>query len=92
MSFDLVVCSHLLFTWADVLDEEWHLAALREMVRVARREVRVFPLVGQGTGDDVPFLAALMSRLGVDGYTTDVRTVPYVFQRGAAEMLVVGRG
>ena len=32
-SFDLAVCSHLLFTWANVFDMAWHEAALREMAR-----------------------------------------------------------
>src|SRR4051812_39874178 len=52
---DLVLCSHLLFTWADVLGLDWHLAAALELVRVAGREVRVFPTVMQGRGDAVPF-------------------------------------
>src|SRR3954452_4814667 len=41
-AFDLALCSHLLFTWADQLGLEWHRAALVELARVAR-EVRVFP-------------------------------------------------
>jgi hypothetical protein len=41
----LSVCSHFLFTYADRLDLEFHHTALRELHRVARREVRVFPLL-----------------------------------------------
>ena len=48
--FDLVLSSHFLFTYADRLDLEFHRAALRELHRVARREVRVFPLLEQGGG------------------------------------------
>ena len=32
-AFDLALCSHLLFTWSNVLDEAWHEAALLELLR-----------------------------------------------------------
>jgi SAM-dependent methyltransferase len=51
-SVDLVLCSHLLFTWADRLDQEWHRTAIMEMSRVSRREVRIFPLVRMGDRAD----------------------------------------
>lgn len=88
-SFDLVLCSHMLFTWANQLSAEWHRAALAELVRVARREVRVFPLVVQGTGEPVDFLDKLRAGLAASGHRSQVRTVPYRFQRGANAMLVV---
>ena len=87
-SFDLAVCSHLLFTWANVFDMAWHEAALREMARVAT-EVRVFPLVHQGSGEAVGFLGALRERL--THVETGIVTVPYAFQVGADEMLLVSR-
>ncbi len=87
-SFDLAACSHLLFTWANVFDMAWHEAALREMARVAT-EVRVFPLVHQGSGEPVGFLGALRERL--THVETGIVTVPYAFQVGADEMLLVSR-
>lgn len=91
-AFDLALCSHLLFTWAsDELDEEWHHAALTDLLRVAP-QVRVFPLVLQGDGSPVPFLPRLLDRLRAEGRTAEVRPVPYEFQRGADEMLVLRRG
>ena len=90
-SFHLALCSHLLFTWADVFDAAWHEAAIREMARVAD-EVRVFPLLHQGSGDPVGFLDALRDRLGAyAGLVTRVEKVHYAFQVGGDEMLVVGR-
>jgi hypothetical protein len=62
-SVDLVLSSHLLFTWADPFDEAWHRAALLEMARVARREVRVYPLVRRGRGDPIEFLDSLLHDL-----------------------------
>jgi SAM-dependent methyltransferase len=87
-SFDLVLCSHLLFTWSDRLDADWHRRALAELVRVAR-EVRVFPLVVQGTGAPVPFLPQLRAGLAAAGHRSRVATVPYRFQRGADQMLII---
>ena len=88
-AFGLVLCSHLLFTWAEHLDAAWHLAAVRELLRVSGREVRIFPLVVAGTGDDVPFLPDLVDRLAEDGVAVERRQVPYEFQRGGNTMLVL---
>ena len=90
-AFDLAVCSHLLFTWADHLGHDWHLASLRELLRVAR-EVRVFPTVLQGSGDPVPFWDPLMDQLRADGVAVQTRRVDYEFQVGAQEMLVLAPG
>lgn len=87
--FELALCSHLLFTWSDHLDATWHLAALRELARVAA-QVRVFPLVVQGNGAPVPFLDHVRHELAEGGLLSEIRKVPYEFQRGADEMLVLG--
>ncbi|MBB6565003.1 hypothetical protein [Kribbella sandramycini] len=87
--FELVLCSHLLFTWADKFDRAWHLAALRELIRVSSAEIRVFPLVVQGAGEPVPFLPEILDELA--GVTWEIRKVPYEFQVGADEMLVITR-
>jgi Methyltransferase domain len=84
--FDLVLSSHLLFTYADRLDLEFHRAALLELHRVARREVRVFPLLEQG-GRPVPaLLSGLLATLGIPHR---VQRVGYEFQRGGHDMLVL---
>jgi SAM-dependent methyltransferase len=90
-SFDLVLCSHLLFTWSDVFDVDWHRRALAELVRVVRHEVRVFPLVVQAIGSPVPFVEDLRAELHAAGHDTRIRTVPFSFQRGADQMLVIRR-
>jgi SAM-dependent methyltransferase len=89
-SFDLAVCSHLIFTWADQLGQAWHHAALLELVRVAR-EVRVFPTIVQGAGTPVPFWDALVRELTAGGCHADLRRVPYEFQVGGDHMLVLTR-
>ncbi|HET7312645.1 MAG TPA: hypothetical protein VFJ17_15110 [Mycobacteriales bacterium] len=90
-TFDLGLCSHLLFTWADQLGVDWHLAALLELVRVTSREVRVFPTVMQGRGDVVPFWTELMTALDRAGLVAEERPVPYRFQVTGDRMLVVSR-
>jgi SAM-dependent methyltransferase len=88
--FDLAVCSHLMFTWADELGRAWHAAAILELARVAQ-EVRVFPTVLQGAGEPVPFWDGLMGDLAAAGLRAGLRQVPYEFQVGADRMLVVSR-
>src|ERR1700683_4752092 len=91
-SFDLVLCSHLLFTWSDRLDAYWHRQALAELIRVSRAEVRIFPLVNQGAGEPVPFLEELRTDLHAAGYRSRLRAVPFRFQHNAHEMLTIRPG
>lgn len=86
--FDLVLSSHFLFTYADRLNLEFHLRSLRELYRVCRGEVRVFPLLEQG-GRAVPtLLSEVRQQLGVP---SSIRQVDYEFQRGGNQMLVLTR-
>lgn len=62
--FDLALCSHLLFSYSDVLDEDFHLRSILELCRVAR-EVRIFPVTkvdGSASQHLAPILAALAER------------------------------
>jgi len=45
-SFDVTICGHLFFIYGNLFDEEFHRRAVRELVRVTRRELRIHPLVG----------------------------------------------
>lgn len=88
-SFDLALCSHLLFLYGAHLDRDFHLAAIREMLRVAA-EVRVFPLLGLD-GTPSPHLAPTLARLRAEGHAATVRRVDYEFQKGGNEMLEILR-
>jgi hypothetical protein len=88
-SVDMVLCSHLLFTWAERFSLTWHRTAIMEMSRVCRSEVRIFPLVHMGAGEPVAFLDPLRIDLEAAGLTSELRRVPYEFQRGADRLLVV---
>ena len=86
-SFELALCSHFLFLYSAQLDEGFHLAAMRELCRVAA-EVRVFPLLALG-GKRSPFIEACAVDLRNAGHDVTIETVPYEFQRGANQMLRV---
>ncbi len=87
-SFDLVCSANLLFLYDDRLDKEFHRAALAELARVAREEVRVFPLATLAA-DRSDFVAPTVGNLRETGHTVEFREVPYEFQPGVTEMLVV---
>ena len=73
-SFSLTVCSHFLFLYGEQFDENFHRAALSEMLRVTRKggEVCVYPLVTLAwqTPLYLPDLLKDLSGLAI------VRTVP----------------
>ncbi|WP_159783325.1 SAM-dependent methyltransferase [Sodalinema gerasimenkoae] len=86
--FNLALCGHLLFSYSQPLDLEFHLNAIRELARVAQ-EVRIFPIVTNFAGDISPHLSPILEQLPQAGYHLTVETVPYEFQRGGNEMLRV---
>jgi len=87
-SFDLALCSHLLFLYSDQLDLSFHLRAIDEMLRIAN-EVRIFPVVGLDAKPS-PHLPKV-----IDYFENTVETrlvsVDYEFQIGANEMLKITR-
>jgi hypothetical protein len=89
-SFDLALCSHLLFLYSDHLSLEFHIASIREMLRVAV-EVRIFPLLTLGCERSM-HLGPLCRAMSEEGYVVDERQVDYEFQRGGNSMLCLARG
>ncbi|WP_218080625.1 class I SAM-dependent methyltransferase [Anthocerotibacter panamensis] len=89
-AFDLALCSHLLFTYSEQLSLPFHLASVQEMCRVAH-EVRVFPLIDV-TGEPSTLVPPVVQHLQGQGYTVEIRQVPYEFQRGGNQMLCVRNG
>ena len=85
--FDIALSSHFLFLYSAHLSAEFHLQALQEMLRVSR-EVRVFPLLALD-GTLSPHLNIVSDHLANHGFKVEVHPVPYEFQRGGNEMLVI---
>lgn len=86
--FRLVLCGHLLFTYADRFDYDFHLAAAREMLRVTSHQVRIFPLLDYES-HVCEFVKEIRDALLADGFHSTVTAVPYEFQQGGNEMLVL---
>jgi hypothetical protein len=85
-SFDLVLCAHLLFIYAARFDYPFHLAAFKELARVARHEVRVHPVCGTD-GKTYGELNRLRRDLAAAGVESEVRPVDYEFFAGTATTL-----
>jgi len=88
-AFDLALCSHFLFLYSRQLSEEFHLASITELCRVAD-EVRIFPLLELG-GHRSRHLETIMAKLKNEQYHVAIEKVPYQFQKGGNEMMVVTR-
>lgn len=85
-TFDLALSSHLLFTYSEQFSADFHVAALRELLRVAS-EVRIFPIVENFTGDTSPHLAVVREQLQNEVKQLKIVTVSYEFQRNGNKML-----
>lgn len=60
--FDIALCAHLLFTYSEQFSLDFHLQSILEMCRVAK-EVRVFPLLENFTGEISNFVEPVIRSL-----------------------------
>lgn len=88
--FALALSSHFLFLYGDELDGALHMAAVRELLRVAR-EVRIFPLINLD-GRPSSHLPVVIRDLERGGFEPELVSVPFEFQIGATQMLRVRKG
>jgi len=88
-TFDLALCSHFLFLYSEQFREDFHVAAIREMSRVAS-DVRIFPLLAVGARRS-SHVDPVCQRLQEAGYCVTIEQVPYEFQRGGSQMMQVGK-
>jgi len=84
-AFDLVLCSHLLFLYSEQLSLDFHIASMREMLRIAP-ELRVFPLKTLML-EDSPHVEPALAALRREGFDAELVKVPYEFQKGGDTML-----
>jgi len=85
--FNLALCSHLLFLYSEQLSEDFHIASIRELCRVAS-EVRIFPLLELGAKTS-RHLQVVIAGLTAQGYSVTIVPVPYEFQRGGNQMMKI---
>jgi hypothetical protein len=86
-TFDLSLCSHLLFTYSSRLSLEFHLESILELCRVAR-EVRIFPQLDL-SGRESPHWRPLVRELRTRGFGVESIRVDYEFQKGSNAYLRV---
>lgn len=86
-SFDLVLCSHLLFIYDHRLNYDFHLKSVQEMMRVAKEEVRIYPLVKHKKKKSI-FVKRIINDLAPQA---DIRIVKvdYEFRRGGNQMMQI---
>ncbi|MCD4780951.1 MAG: SAM-dependent methyltransferase [Candidatus Omnitrophica bacterium] len=84
-TFDIVLCSHFLFTYSTHLDTNFHIAAILEMLRVSS-EVRVFPLLDLN-GQPSIHVNDVLNELKQRNIHSEILTVPYEIQCGGNQML-----
>jgi hypothetical protein len=84
-AFGLALCSHFLFLYSAQFDEEFHVASIRELCRVAA-EVRIFPLNELGARPS-RHLDAVVETCRQARMKPEIVRVNYEFQRGANEFL-----
>jgi hypothetical protein len=87
--FELGLCSHLLFLYSEQLDQQLHIDAVKEMLRVCQ-EVRIFPLLTLML-ESSPHLEPVMDALQADGFSCQVQEVPYELQPKGNKMLRIQR-
>jgi hypothetical protein len=71
------------------LDAAFHIAAVQELLRVAR-DLRIFPLLALNC-ELSPHLPVVIEWCQAQGYRADLRRVPYEFQVGGDTMLQIRR-
>jgi hypothetical protein len=84
-SFDLILTAHLLFFYSDNYDLEFHIASVRELIRLGK-EIRIFPLVDLNS-ERSPHLDAVFSDLTSNHIHFSIEKVAYHFQKTGNEML-----
>jgi hypothetical protein len=89
-AFSLVISSHFLFLYGDMLDLDFHKASIMELMRVTSGEVRIFPLHGL---DAKPYrnLDDVVSFLHAAALDAEITEVPFEFQRGGNKMMTIRR-
>jgi hypothetical protein len=88
-SFDLVLSGNFLFIYSKLinpnlehLDYEFHRKAFLELLRVSKKEVRIFP-VGNITGQPHEYVSQLLTELKTERIVAEIVPVQYqIFQTG----------
>ena len=84
-SFDIALCSFFLFFYSEQLSYDFHLASVRELVRVAK-EVRIHPLIDLAVNRS-EHLDPVIREIEKDGFNVEIKEVEYDMQPNGNIML-----
>lgn len=77
-SFDIALCSFFLFFYSEQLDYDFHLASVKELMRIAK-EVRIHPLIDLAVNRSV-HLDPVINEIEKEGYLAEIKQVDYNMQ------------
>ncbi|MEB6332040.1 SAM-dependent methyltransferase [Staphylococcus pseudoxylosus] len=86
--FDNLLSAHFLFMYADYFDYHFHKQTLNEMLRVTKKEIRIFPIVNL-KGERYEKLDDIINYLSELGCKIEEVKVDYEFQTNANTMLKI---
>lgn len=89
-AFDITLSAHFLFMYADRLDYDFHVRTIRELMRVTREEIRIFPLADL-SNRKYEHARPLIEYIDSQGWDAEEVRVPYRFQKNADSMLKLSR-
>ena len=89
-TFSCVICNHFLFLYQEQFDYSFHLAAIKEMIRITKKDgiILLYPLVG--FKDELyPHLDVLQQELAELGVDVSIRSTDFRFLPSADAMLAI---
>ena len=87
-SFDIVLSSHFLFLYSSHFDFKFHKNSILNMCKVAKSEVRIFPIYDLENNISC-HLEPILDILQQNGYKSNIIKSNYEFQKGVNELLVI---
>ena len=91
-TFSLVLCNHFLFLYQKQFDLEFHLQAIREIIRVTKKGgmIRIYPLVGF-KNERYPYLEELAETLNDENTVVKTADTTFRFVPAATELLTINK-
>jgi hypothetical protein len=86
-TFDLGVCSHLLFLYSDRLSLDFHLVSIERLLGVCS-EVRIFPILKLDCTPSA-YVEAVVQKFSNSRFNVQIQTVDYEFQKGGNQMMKI---
>ena len=86
-SFEIALCSFFLFFYSEQLDYAFHLASVKELIRIAK-EVRIHPLIDLAVNRSV-HLDPVINEIEKEGYLVEIKKVEYDMQPNGNIMLSI---